>query len=253
MCGIFGCVLQEGSQAAPLIHSALKRLEYRGYDSVGVVTVDEEKLTVKKASGRLEEVHAKVNLDDLPGPVGVGHTRWATHGRPAYENSHPLVYCQSRIAVVHNGIIENYLEIKKELEAKGHSFKSRTDTEVVPHMVEDYLAQGMSLEDAFRKTVNRLEGAYAMVLTCTEQPKTILCARQESPLVLGIGEGEYYCGSDFAAFLPLTRKAILLDEGEMAVLNPGGVRILKLKNAAPVKRDPITIQWDPESAKKQGY
>ena len=236
-----------------MIHAALKRLEYRGYDSVGEVTVDKGKLAVKKDSGRLEEVNAKYNLDDLPGPVGVGHTRWATHGRPAYENSHPLVDCKSRIAVVHNGIIENYLEIKKELEAKGHSFQSRTDTEVVPHMVEDYLSQGMSLEDAFRKTVNRLEGAYAIVLTSVEQPETILCARQESPLVLGAGEGEYYCGSDFAAFLPLTRKAVLLDEGEMAVLNRSGVRILKLKNAAPVHREPITISWDPESAKKQGF
>jgi len=253
LCGIFGCVLHEGSQAAPLIHAALKRLEYRGYDSVGEVTVDEDKLTVKKDSGRLEEVHEKYNLDDLPGSVGVGHTRWATHGRPAYENSHPLVDCKSRIAVVHNGIIENYLEIKKELEAKGHGFQSRTDTEVVPHMVEEYVSQGLSLEDAFRKTVNRLEGAYAIVLTSADQPETILCARQESPLVLGVGEGEYYCGSDFAAFLPLTRKAVLLDEGEMAVLNRSGVRILKLKNAAPIKRDPITVSWDPESAKKQGF
>jgi len=253
LCGIFGCVLHEGSHAAPIIHSALKRLEYRGYDSVGEVTIDNDRLTLKKDSGRLEEVHAKYNLDDLPGAVGVGHTRWATHGRPVYENSHPLVDCKSRIAVVHNGIIENYLEIKKELEAKGHKFQSRTDTEVVPHLVEDYLSHGMSLEDAFRKTVNRLEGAYAVVLTSTEQPKTILCARQESPLVLGLGDGEYYCASDFAAFLPLTRKAVLLDEGEMAVLDPKGVKILKLKNAAPVRREAITITWDPESAKKQGF
>src|SRR5256885_15480255 len=142
MCGIFGCVLHEGSQAAPLIHAALKRLEYRGYDSVGEVTVDEDKLTVKKDSGRLEEVHEKYNLDDLSGSGCVGHTRWATHGRPAYVNSHPLVDCKSRIAVVHNGIIENYLEIKRELEAKGHRFQSRTDTEVVPHLVEDYLSHG---------------------------------------------------------------------------------------------------------------
>ena len=220
---------------------------------MGEVTVDGGKLTFKKDSGRLEEVHAKYNLDDLPGSVGVGHTRWATHGRPVYENSHPLVDCKSRIAVVHNGIIQNYAEIKRELEAKGHHFQSRTDTEVVPHLVEDYIAGGMSLEDSFRKTVNRLEGAYAIVLTSTEQPKTIMCARQESPLVLGLGDGEYYCGSDFAAFLPLTRKAVLLDEGEMAVLNSNGVRILKLKNGSPVKRDPITITWDPESAKKQGF
>jgi len=253
MCGIFGCVLHDGSQAAPLIHSALKRLEYRGYDSVGEVTVDQDRLTVKKDSGRLEEVHRKYDLDDLPGPVGVGHTRWATHGRPVYENSHPLVDCKSRIAVVHNGIIENYLEIKKELEAKGHKFHSRTDTEVIPHLVEDYVSQGIPLEESFRRTVNRLEGAYAIVLTSVEQPKTILCARQESPLVLGLGDGEYYCGSDFAAFLPLTRKAVLLDEGEMAALDPKGVRILKLKNGAPVRREPITITWDPEAAKKQGY
>jgi glutamine---fructose-6-phosphate transaminase (isomerizing) len=253
MCGIFGCVLHDRSQAAPLIHAALKRLEYRGYDSVGEVTVDGDRLSVKKDSGRLEEVHTKYNLDDLPGPVGVGHTRWATHGRPAFENSHPLVDCKSRIAVVHNGIIENYLEIKKELEAKGHHFQSRTDTEVVPHLVEDYLDGGMSLEEAFRKTVNRLEGAYAIVLTSAEQPKTILCARQESPLVLGLGDGEYYCGSDFAAFIPLTRKALLLDEGEMAVLNPTGVKILNLKNGSPIYREPITITWDPESAKKQGF
>ncbi len=253
MCGIFGCVLNDGSLAAPLIHSALKRLEYRGYDSVGEVSVDNGKLTVKKDKGRLEEVHSKYDLDDLPGSVGVGHTRWATHGRPAQENSHPHVDCKSEIAVVHNGIIENYLELKRELESKGHQFNSRTDTEVVPHLVEEYVSQGIGLEEAFRKTVNRLEGAYSIVLTSTLSPKTILCARQESPLVLGLGDGEYYCASDFSAFLPLTKKAVILDEGEMAVLDPQGVRILKLKNAAPVKRDPITITWDPESAKKQGF
>ncbi len=253
MCGIFGCVLHEGSQAAPLIHSALKRLEYRGYDSVGEVTVDKNNLTVKKDAGRLEEVHARYNLDDLPGPVGVGHTRWATHGRPVQENSHPQVDCKSRIAVVHNGIIENYLDLKRELEAEGHHFQSRTDTEVVPHLVEQYVGQGMSLEEAFRKTVNRLEGAYSIVLTSVQNPRMILCARQESPLVLGIGDGEYYCASDLAAFLPLTKRAIVLEEGEMAILEPKGVRILKLKNAAPVKRDPFTITWDLESAKKQGF
>src|SRR5690348_17375657 len=135
MCGIFGCVLHDGSLAAPLIHSALKRLEYRGYDSVGEVTIDNDRLTVKKDSGRLEEVHAKYNLDDLPGPVGVGHTRWATHGRPVYENSHPLVDCKSRIAVVHNGIIENYLEIKKELEAKGRSEEHTSELQSPVHLV----------------------------------------------------------------------------------------------------------------------
>ena len=253
MCGIFGCVLHDGKEAAPLIHAALKRLEYRGYDSVGEVTISNGTLTVKKDSGRLDEVHAKYNLDLLPGPVGVGHTRWATHGRPVKENSHPLVDCKSRIAVVHNGIIENYLDLKRELETKGHRFLSRTDTEVVPHMVEEYLSQGLSLEEAFRKTINRLEGAYSVVLTSVEKPKTILCARQESPLVLGLGDGEYYCASDIAAFLPLTRKALILEEGEMAVLDPNGIRILKAKNGVAVKRDTVTVTWDPESAKKQGF
>ncbi len=236
-----------------MIHSALKRLEYRGYDSIGQVTVDGKTLFVKKDRGRLEEVDAKYNLDDMAGPTGVGHTRWATHGRPAQENSHPHTDCNSTIAVVHNGIIENYLDLKRELEGKGHRFLSRTDTEVVPHLVEQYVRDGMSLEDAFRKTVNRLEGAYSLVLTSTERPKTIICARQESPLVLGVGDGEYYCASDISAFLPITKKALFMDEGEMAVLDPKGIRIMKARNGQTVKRDPVTITWDPESAKKQGF
>ncbi len=253
MCGIFGCVLHDGRTAAPLIHSALKRLEYRGYDSVGQVTINGGRLYVKKDRGRLEEVHARYNLDDMPGPVGVGHTRWATHGRPAQENSHPHVDCKSRIAVVHNGIIENYLDIKRDLESKGHRFLSRTDTEVVPHLVEEFLSKGMSLEEAFRKTVNQLQGAYSLVLTSADHLKIILCARQESPLVLGIGEGEYYCSSDISAFLPITKKALVLEEGEMAILEPKGIRILNSGSGQQVKRDPITITWDPESAKKQGF
>jgi len=253
VCGIFGCVLHDGKQAAPLIHSALKRLEYRGYDSIGQVTVEGKTLFVKKDRGRLEEVDAKYNLDDMAGPTGVGHTRWATHGRPAQENSHPHTDCNSTIAVVHNGIIENYLELKRELEGKGHRFLSRTDTEVVPHLVEQYVRDGMSLEDAFRKTVNRLEGAYSLVLTSTERPKTIICARQESPLVLGVGDGEFYCASDISAFLPITKKALFMDEGEMAVLDPKGIRIMKARNGQMVKREPVTITWDPESAKKQGF
>ncbi len=253
MCGIFGCVLHDEGTAAPLIRSALKRLEYRGYDSVGQVTVDGGRLYVKKDRGRLEEVHAKYNLDDMPGPVGVGHTRWATHGRPAQENSHPHVDCKSKIAVVHNGIIENYLDIKRGLETKGHRFVSRTDTEVVPHLVEEYVSKGMGLEEAFRKAVNQLQGAYSLVLTSADHPKMILCARQESPLVLGIGDGEYYCSSDISAFLPITKKALVLEEGEMAVLEPRGIRILNTETGRQVKRDPITITWDPESAKKQGF
>ncbi len=246
-------MLHNGRPAAPLLRSALKRLEYRGYDSVGQVTVDGDKLYVKKDRGRLDEVHGKYNLDDMPGSVGIGHTRWATHGRPARENSHPLTDCKSRIAVVHNGIIENYPDLKKELEARGHKFQSRTDTEIVPHQVEEYMSHGMNLDDAFRKTVNSLEGAYSLVLTSADQPRTILCARQESPLVLGIGEGEYFCASDISALLPLTKKAVVLEEGEMAILEPKGIRMMKTRTGERVRRNPITITWDPESAKKQGF
>jgi glucosamine--fructose-6-phosphate aminotransferase (isomerizing) len=253
MCGIFGCVLHNGHVAAPLIRLALKRLEYRGYDSVGQVTVHGDQLHIKKDAGRLDEVHSKYNLDDMPGSIGVGHTRWATHGRPAHENSHPHIDCKSRIAVVHNGIIENYLDLKRELEAKGHKFLSRTDTEIVPHLVEEYTRQGLSLVEAFRKSVNRLEGAYSLVLTSADQARTILCARQESPLVLGLGDGEFYCASDISALLPLTRKALILDEGEMGIIDQKGVRIIKARNGEPVKRDPTTITWDPESAMKQGF
>ena len=236
-----------------MIHQALKRLEYRGYDSVGEVTVEGSRLFVKKDSGRLEEVHQKYNLDDLPGSTGVGHTRWATHGRPVQENAHPQVDCHSRIAVVHNGIIENYVDFKRDLEAKGHKFFSRTDTEIVPHQVEEYVKQGMSLEEAFRKTLSQLEGAYSLVLLSSLVPRTIICARQESPLVLGIGQGESYCASDISAFLPLTKRAVVLEEGEMAILNPSGIKILKTRDAEPVNRDPISITWSVESATKEGF
>jgi glucosamine--fructose-6-phosphate aminotransferase (isomerizing) len=161
--------------------------------------------------------------------------------------------CKSEIAVVHNGIIENYLEIKKELESNGHKFLSRTDTEVVPHLVEQYTSDGLNLEDAFRKVVRRLEGAYSLVLVATQEPHSILCARKESPLVLGLGDREYYCASDISAFLPITKKAVLLDEGELAYLTRDGYRIFKTDNGGLIKRDPITVTWDPESAKKGGF
>src|SRR5207247_8614494 len=160
---------------------------------------------------------------------------------PSNYTDQPECYIQHPTSHHHKNITVNNHILKRKIETKGHQFLSLTDTEVVPHMVEEYLSQGLSLEEAFRKTINRLEGAYSIVLTSIEKPKTILCARQESPLVLGLGDGEYYCSSDFAAFLPLTRKAVLLDEGEMAVLDPKGMKILKLKNAARVKRDAITI------------
>lgn len=154
MCGIFGCILKQG-EAAPLIHSGLKKLEYRGYDSVGIATIDAGKLVIKKDSGKIDEVHEMHNLDDLPGRLGIGHTRWATHGAPYQVNAHPHTDCKNEIAVVHNGIIENFAELKAELEELGHTFRSKTDTEIIAHLIEEQFKKGLSFVDAVRETIDR--------------------------------------------------------------------------------------------------
>jgi glutamine---fructose-6-phosphate transaminase (isomerizing) len=254
MCGIFGCVLKEGN-AAPLIHAALKRLEYRGYDSVGVVTLHDGKLYMKKDQGKIDDVHKLHNLDDLPGSLGIGHTRWATHGAPLQVNAHPHVDCSGRIAVVHNGIIENFADLKTELENRGHVFKSRTDTEVIPHLIEENLKNNpsLSLEKAVLEAVKRLEGSYAIAVVSTAEPNKIICARNESPLVVGVNQDAVYFGSDIPAFLPLTNKAIIVDEGELVTLSTEGVEIKKTADSKTVKREPKIIDWTPEMAVKQGY
>jgi glutamine---fructose-6-phosphate transaminase (isomerizing) len=254
MCGIFGCVLKEGN-AAPLIHAALKRLEYRGYDSVGVVTLHDGKLYMKKDQGKIDDVHKLHNLDDLPGSLGIGHTRWATHGAPLQVNAHPHLDCSGRIAVVHNGIIENFADLKTELENHGHVFKSRTDTEVIPHLIEENLKNNpsMSLEKAVLEAVKRLEGSYAIAVVSTAEPNKIICARNESPLVVGVNQDAAYFGSDIPAFLPLTNKAIIVDDGELVTLSTEGVEIKKIADSKIVKREPKIIDWTPEMAVKQGY
>jgi glucosamine--fructose-6-phosphate aminotransferase (isomerizing) len=254
MCGIFGCVLKEGN-AAPLIHAALKRLEYRGYDSVGVVTLHDGKLYMKKDQGKIDDVHKLHNLDDLPGSLGIGHTRWATHGAPLQVNAHPHVDCSGRIAVVHNGIIENFADLKTELENRGHVFKSRTDTEVIPHLIEENLKNNpnLSLEKAVLDAVKRLEGSYAIAVVSTTEPNKIICARNESPLVVGVNQDAAYFGSDIPAFLPLTNKAIIVDDGELVTLSTEGVEIKKIADSKIVKREPKIIDWTPEMAVKQGY
>jgi glucosamine--fructose-6-phosphate aminotransferase (isomerizing) len=254
MCGIFGCVSKDGN-VAPLIHAALKRLEYRGYDSVGVVTVYDGKLYLKKDQGKIDDVHKVQNLDDLPGSVGIGHTRWATHGAPLQVNAHPHLDCNGRIAVVHNGIIENFADLKTELENHGHVFKSRTDTEVIPHLIEENLKNNpnMSLEKAVLEAVRRLEGSYAIAVVSTVEPDKIICARNESPLVIGVNHDAVYFGSDIPAFLPLTNKALIVDDGELVTLSTEGVEIKKIADSKIVKREPKIIDWTPEMAVKQGY
>lgn len=254
MCGIFGCILKDG-EAAPLIHAALKRLEYRGYDSVGEATIDSGKLFIKKDQGKIDEVHAALNLDDLPGKIGIGHTRWATHGAPLQVNAHPHLDCSGKIAVIHNGIIENFAELKQELETRGHIFKSKTDTEVIAHLIERALETNpsSSLTDAVLETMKRLDGSFAIAVLSTKEPDKIVCARRESPLVIGVNDNAIYFASDIPAFLPLTNKAVIVDDGEIVTLSLKGYEIRKIADSTAVVREPKLIEWAPEMAVKQGY
>ena len=254
MCGIFGCILTAG-EAAPLIHASLKRLEYRGYDSVGIATIQNDKIYLKKDQGKIDEVHKIVNLDDLPGKLGIGHTRWATHGAPLKVNAHPHVDCTGDIVIVHNGIIENFSELKLELENSGHVFVSKTDTEVIAHLIEEILQKNpkLKLADAVLEAIKRLEGSYAIAAISIKEPDKIICARNESPLVLGVSEKGFYFASDIPAFLPLTNKAVFIEDGELIIISAKGYEIRDTRNSKIITRKPKIIDWTPEMAVKQGY
>jgi glucosamine--fructose-6-phosphate aminotransferase (isomerizing) len=254
MCGIFGCVLKE-ENAAPLIHSSLKRLEYRGYDSVGIATISNGKIYLKKDQGKIDDVHKILNLDDMPGSIGIGHTRWATHGAPLKVNAHPHADCTGEIMVVHNGIIENFMDLRTELQNLDHTFVSKTDTEVIPHLIEQILKQNpeLSLVEAVQESLKRVEGSYALSVISTKEPGKIICARNESPLVLGINGKGVFCASDIPAFLPVTNKAVMVNDGELVILSPQGYEIKKIQDLSPISREPETIEWTAEMAIKQGY
>ena len=239
--------------AAPVIHAALKRLEYRGYDSVGEATMFDGKLYVKKDRGKIDAVHELHDLDDLPGSIGIGHTRWATHGAPLQVNAHPHVDCGGRIAVIHNGIIENFADLRLELQNRGHVLKSKTDTEVIPHLIEDYLNKSHGLADAVLEAVKRLEGSYSIAAISTKEPDKIVCARNESPLVIGVAEEALYCASDVPALLPLTNKTVTVDNGELLTLSPQGFEIKKIRDSSVVTKKPKVSDWSPEMAVKGGY
>jgi len=253
MCGIFGCALREGN-AAPIIHAALKRLEYRGYDSVGEATISDGKLYVKKDRGKIDAVHKIHNLDDLPGSIGIGHTRWATHGAPLQVNAHPHLDCKKQIAVIHNGIIENFTELRLELEARGHVLKSKTDTEMIAHLIEDGLNVGnLKFADAVLEAVKKLEGSYSVAVISTNEPDKIVCARNESPLVIGVAAEGLYCASDIPALLPLTKKIVIVENGELVTLSRDDFEIRKIVDSSIVERKPKLIDWSPEMAVKDGY
>jgi glucosamine--fructose-6-phosphate aminotransferase (isomerizing) len=228
MCGIVGVVGREA--AAPRIFEALKRLEYRGYDSAGIATLVEGRIERRRAEGKLERLATVLDAEPLPGTLGVGHTRWATHGAPTTRNAHP--HGTARVVVVHNGIIENHAELKTELQAKGQVFETETDTETFARLVDQFLIEGMSAEDAAAAALKRVHGAFALAMIFAGREGLLICARQGAPLAVGFGEGEMYVGSDALALAPLTRRIAYLEEGDHAILDHGSVRFFDANGAA---------------------
>ncbi|MBV9503865.1 MAG: glutamine--fructose-6-phosphate transaminase (isomerizing) [Acidobacteriia bacterium] len=249
MCGIVGYI---GTQkAVPIILEGLRRLEYRGYDSAGLaVYCDDDQLEVRRAKGKLRNLEDAVRLSPVDGSFGIGHTRWATHGRPTEENAHPHRDCKGDIVVVHNGIVENYLSLKHQLEAEGHEFTTETDTEIIAHLVEKHF-QG-NLEEAVRASVRQLQGVFALAVISRSDPNKIVAARNGPPVVIGLGDNEYFVASDVPAILSHTRDMFFLADGDMAVLTAEGVRLSDF-NGRPVNRQVSHILWDPIMAEKGGY
>ena len=253
MCGIVGYVGKQ--QAAPILLEGLSRLEYRGYDSAGICVEQEGRLEVEKAKGRLQNLIAKTdNGASLPGTLGIGHTRWATHGEPNDINSHPQVSQNGRIAVVHNGIIENYLEIREFLEEKGVVFTSQTDTEVVAQLMEYcmQLPEVQTVSDALYMVLHRIEGAYALGILSADDPAHIYAARKDAPLLLGYGEGENFIASDVTALVKYTRDVVYMDDGEVAVLGCDGIQIYNAMEL-PIEKEHHHIDWEISAAEKGGY
>src|SRR5438132_6240208 len=249
LCGIVGYVGQR--DAVAFILPGLRRLEYRGYDSVGIATVSRTSLDIRKATGRIADLEALLAADRPKGTLGVGHTRWATHGRPPNANSHPHLNCQSQLAIVPNGIIENYRELRKTLAAEGHRFRSQTDTEVIAHMIERYLSGG--LPAAVLRAARDLHGAYAIACIDANAPNTLVALRRgSSPLVVGFGREEMFVASDIPALLEHTREILVLDDGELAAVTPEGIT-LRTFDGVPIRRQPSTVPWDGEAAEKSGY
>ena len=247
MCGIVGYIGPK--DPVPILMDGLKHLEYRGYDSAGVAVLDEGVLKTERAAGKLANLADKLRLHPLTGSYGLGHTRWATHGRPTEENAHPHMDCKHQIVVVHNGIIENYLTLKEELKAKGHTFITETDTEIVAHLLED---EGNDLERAMRAVSKRLVGIFALAAASTRDPDRIVATRQGPPLVVGLGRGENFVASDIPAILHHTRDMVFLDDGDMAILTRDEVRFTDL-DGNPLAKKPTRITWDPIQAEKAGF
>jgi len=248
MCGIIGYLGPQ--EAMPIILDGLKRLEYRGYDSAGMAVIQDGGLAIRRSLGKLLELEKLLHREPLFGQVGIGHTRWATHGRPSETNAHPHVV--GSIAVVHNGIIENYLELKEGLIKDGHHFASDTDTEIISHLIVKHLGRGAEYLEAVRQTLKEIRGSYALAIVNSKEPRMLVAARRESPLILGLGEGEYFLASDIPAILPYTRRVIFLEDHDLVVVREGEFRLLN-DDGNPVERAVHTITWSPAMAEKAGY
>jgi len=254
MCGIVGYVGKKS--VVPIIIDGLRRLEYRGYDSAGIaVAGDEDGLQIRRAEGKLRNLEEAIRQKPLSGTYGIGHTRWATHGRPTEENAHPHRDCTGKIVVVHNGIVENYLSLKKKLIEEGHTFTTETDTEIIAHLVEKYSSANgrhVPLEEAVRKAVKELTGVFALVLISTDDPNKIVAARNGPPAVIGLGNDEYFVASDVPAILYHTRDIYFLGDGDLAVVTPDGVSLSDFEGR-PVRREIQHVTWDPIMAEKGGF
>ena len=252
MCGIVGCILKDNDKnVAPILFDCISKLEYRGYDSIGLATYDDN-IFIKKDKGKIDEVNKKLDLPDMPGNFGIAHVRWATHGDPSKLNAHPQLDEENTIAVVHNGIIENNSKIKADLMAEGHVFKSDTDTEVIPHLIQKFMDEGLDLEHAVRKTIEILDGAYAIAAISSREPDKIVATRKDSPLIVGLGEDGYYLASDSPAILKYAKDIIYPERGEIVILDKDGV-VVHDEFDNVVHKEVDTINWTPEMAEKEGY
>jgi glucosamine--fructose-6-phosphate aminotransferase (isomerizing) len=248
MCGIIGYIGPKS--VVPVLIDGLKRLEYRGYDSAGIAVVDRGAIQVRRVKGKVKELEDSLRETPVTGAYGLGHTRWATHGRPSEENAHPHMDCSGRLVVVHNGIIENYLALKRKLRDEGHTFRTETDTEVIVHLVEKYYRG--SLEEAVRAAIAELEGTFAVAALAVDDPNRIVAAKQGPPVVVGLGEGEFLISSDINAILAHTSKVVFLEDGEMVVIEPSGARFTDFKGA-PIAKKVEHLSWSPLMMEKRGF
>jgi len=250
MCGIVG--YNGKKEAVPILIEGLKRLEYRGYDSAGIATIADEKVLIEKQAGKISQLENKISTNRISGTLGIGHTRWATHGAPNRINAHPHDDCSGTITIIHNGIIENYSSIKNELKENGHTFKTETDTEVIVHLIEDFYKSTASLEKAVQMALARVQGTYGLAIICSKEPGTLIGARKGSPLVVGIGEDEYFLASDVSAIVAHTKTVAYLDDNEIAIIRKDSLTIKTIENQL-VETKVEQIAFDLDKIEKCGY